>query len=350
LSYHSFYLDRFSCRIEFFMLRICFLFVWILTGTLHAKTIYFVPYPGTNGASAFFGPHSSNFPNKWVCLREALEKDGFRVQLTQDAENLEDFYALISLTNIHSKLQANLGSYPPERCWLLVFEPPVVFPSMYQKSLTRMFGKIFVMFDDLIDHEHYLKFYYPQPMQKRREFIPDFSQKKFCVLMAHKKHSPHPQELYSEREKIISFFTQLKTDELDVFGDGWEGVNNWKGVSHNKYKTLQNYKFCICYENMKDQLGYITEKIFDCFVSGCVPVYWGASNISDYIPSGCFIDRRNYATDEELYRFLKGINRDQYEDYLQAIRVYLSSSQSQLFSVEHFIGMIRENLSQLEPH
>ena len=45
---------------------------------------------------------------------------------------------------------------------------------------------------------------------------------------------------------------------------------------------------------MRDVLGYITEKIFDSFAAWCVPVYWGASNVTDYIPEGCFIDRRKF--------------------------------------------------------
>ena len=30
--------------------------------------------------------------------------------------------------------------------------------------------------------------------------------------------------------------------------------------------------------------GYITEKIFDCFLARSVPVYWGPGNIADHVP------------------------------------------------------------------
>ena len=67
---------------------------------------------------------------------------------------------------------------------------------------------------------------------------------------------------------------------------------SWKGPIDNKKKVLEQYRFAICYENVQDSPGYITEKIFDCFFAGCIPLYRGASNISDYIPSSCYIDRR----------------------------------------------------------
>jgi hypothetical protein len=57
---------------------------------------------------------------------------------------------------------------------------------------------------------------------------------------------------------------------------------------------LEKYKFSICYENARDTPGYITEKIFDCFFAGCVPIYWGANNITDHIPKECFIDKRDF--------------------------------------------------------
>ena len=50
-----------------------------------------------------------------------------------------------------------------------------------------------------------------------------------------------------------------------------------------KIDTLRRYKFCVAVEN-SEMPHYVTEKIFDSFVAGCVPVYFGAPNIYDYIP------------------------------------------------------------------
>jgi hypothetical protein len=106
---------------------------------------------------------------------------------------------------------------------------------------------------------------------------------------------------------------------------------------------MRNYKFSIAYENVKDELGYITEKIFDVFISGCVPVYWGASNITDYVPDNCFIDRRKYNNNEELYNHLKTMPDTEYVEYLDHIETYLNSEQAQQFSAKNFAKTIVEN-------
>jgi alpha(1,3/1,4) fucosyltransferase len=311
-----------------------------------AKTLYIVPYPETNPVPAFYNlrAHPDESTSKWFYLREELEKCGYELQFTTDAKDLQDFDALLSITNINPQLLKNLASYPKERCFLFVFEPPVFYPRLYKPFLTASFGKIFVMFDDLIDNIHYFKFHYPQAKLEINKILPDFNEKKLCVLIAGNKKSSHPKELYSERKKAIAFFSSLDTDEFDLYGTHWEGYKNWKGPAYKKEEVLKNYRFCICYENMKDQYGYITEKIFDCFAAGCVPIYWGADNIADYIPKGCFIDRRKFASDLELYFFLKGMDEHTYQTYLFEIDRYLQSPRSQIFSITHFINLIKEHL------
>jgi hypothetical protein len=41
----------------------------------------------------------------------------------------------------------------------------------------------------------------------------------------------------------------------------------------SKKNTLQNYIFTICPENT-DTPGYVTEKVFEAFDGGCIPIYW----------------------------------------------------------------------------
>ncbi len=326
------------------------IFILFFTRLIHAKTIYIVPYPQSNPDLIFFDLNSSQdeYGKKWIYLREDLERIGYHVKFTWDAENLDDFTALFSVTNINAKLLENLKSYPKDKCWLFVLEPPVYLPKIYNKSITNYFGKIFVMFDDLVNNKEYLKFYYPQPRSAVNNKIPDFANKKLCVLIAGNKKSNHTKELYSERQKVIHFFSNLPTDEFDLYGNGWEGYKKWRGPIKKKWDVLKNYKFCICYENMKDQLGYITEKIFDCLVSGCVPVYWGASNISDYVHKECYIDRRAFRSEQELYEFLNAMDQNTYQHYLQAAKRYLASPEAKLFSIDNFIKIIKTNLAKID--
>jgi len=46
--------------------------------------------------------------------------------------------------------------------------------------------------------------------------------------------------------------------------------------------TYKNYKFVIAMENIQKD-GYITEKNINAFYSGAIPIYWGATNVNDFL-------------------------------------------------------------------
>jgi hypothetical protein len=118
----------------------------------------------------------------------------------------------------------------------------------------------------------------------------------------------------------------------------------WKGSINSKKNILQIARFSIVYENVQGLTGYITEKIFDAFNCGNVPVYWGASNVSQCIPSSCFIDRRDFSSHANLYKYLKYMPESQFIDYQKAIAGFLISEMSVRFSNKHFSSIICQNI------
>jgi hypothetical protein len=61
---------------------------------------------------------------------------------------------------------------------------------------------------------------------------------------------------------------------------------NWKGEQPSNWWTkeylefLGSWKFMICFENKKFDY-YITEKITNAYRGGCIPIYWGCSQIKE---------------------------------------------------------------------
>ena len=84
----------------------------------------------------------------------------------------------------------------------------------------------------------------------------------------------------------------------------------------------------------------MTEKIFDCFTSGCVPVYIGALHAEPAIPAACFIDGDGFASAAELLAFLRSISEAQFAAYQQAMRAFLLSPASARFSNAEFCERI----------
>ena len=110
---------------------------------------------------------------------------------------------------------------------------------------------------------------------------------------------------------------------------------------------FRSYKFSIAYENAAFP-GYVTEKIMDAFFAGCVPIYDGAPDVTDYIPPETFIDKRNFQDYSSLYRYLKGMSDKEYNERLDAIESFVRGDKIKLFGPENFTQLILKNI--VEPH
>lgn len=141
------------------------------------------------------------------------------------------------------------------------------------------------------------------------------------------KRSHHPDELYTERINAIRYFEQHFPTGFDLYGVGWdvEEYPSYRGMVDNKQETLCDYKFSLCYDNMKNVKGMVSEKIFDCFFAKCIPIYLGTDNIDEHVPQDCFIDRRMFASYDELSLYLQNMTEEEYDRCLSQIELYLQS-------------------------
>jgi hypothetical protein len=155
-------------------------------------------------------------------------------------------------------------------------------------------------------------------------------------------------ELYLERLMAIRFFAGKVG--FDLFGLGWDQYKSgekrffsdaiktcWRGSLNyaEKKERLSQYQFCLCYENTVFP-GYLTEKIFDCFFSGVIPIYLGDPDIQKRIPQKAFIDRRKFSSYDELYEHLCGITEKTALTYLDSAKEFLMSQEFQTFTSNHF--------------
>ena len=115
---------------------------------------------------------------------------------------------------------------------------------------------------------------------------------------------------------------------------------SYRGAVKNKWEVMPRYRFSLCYENVRDVPGYVTEKIFDSIRCGCVPIYWGANNIEDYVDSEVFIDRRRFKTDAELDEYISNITQHEYDLYLDAIHKFLNGPRFAKFLPPAFANTI----------
>lgn len=244
--------------------------------------------------------------------------------------------------NINEALQKSgvLSRCPREKMVLFMWEPPNVLHKMYKA--TDLFCRVYTWDDDLVDNVRFFKFYYPVLRPMLEERVP-FEQKKLCTLIARNLKCQRKNSLYKEREAAIAFFEKRDPD-FAFYGYGWDPAQwkSYRGAVEDKLATLKQYRFSICYENSRDLAGYVTEKIFDCFAAGNVPIYLGARNIEAYVPADCFLDRRKFASLEALYWKIRSMTEAEYNGYLDRIQAYLKSDQAQAFAPASFAKVFAE--------
>lgn len=231
---------------------------------------------------------------------------------------------------------------------LFMQEPRFVMPENYDESVLECFDAVFTFDDGMVDNKKYFKYLVSEPAGVVNPYAKSFGDKKLLTLIDSNKSSSVPGELYSKRKEAIEYFEANHTEDFEFYGHGWasRGYKSYKGSVKGKLEAMSQYKFCICYENGELE-GWVSEKIFDCFFSGCVPIYLGALNITNYIPADTFIDMRSFKDYEELYAHISAMGEEEYEAYLEHARAFLESDGFKIFSHEHFVESVVKVIEEL---
>ena len=114
-------------------------------------------------------------------------------------------------------------------------------------------------------------------------------------------------EGYKIRGQIKNYIENKKFNkEIDTFGSGFNKPFIGKSI------CLKDYMFSICLENSKYDF-YMTEKIFDVILSGCIPIYWGMPSINEIFDERGIITFNNV---EELKEIIDNLTEEKYNDML----------------------------------
>ena len=251
---------------------------------------------------------------------------------------------------------------------LIASESLAVLKENSNPKILSLFDHVFTYDDNLLQNE---------PSTRRSKFnytfdfpaeinANDFCSNKLLCLIQSNKRSSHRHELYSERVRIIRWFEKHHLNEFSLYGHNWDKpekamapwfrrkifhhgpwkrifakpFSTYKGLVKSKHEVYQKFKFTLCFENVADISGYITEKIFDSMLAGSVPIYRGADNISDYIPQDCFIDYRKFDKINDLYQFLANFTMEDYLKFIYAVNAFINSDKSSQFRHQYYVDSV----------
>jgi len=127
----------------------------------------------------------------------------------------------------------------------------------------------------------------------------------------------------SQRDLWVQEF--MKHVQVDAFGSCLHNkelpddlVGSEQMGNKNFYQLLSRYKFVLSMENAVCQ-DYVTEKFWRTIEIGSVPIYLGAPNIEDYLPTNkSAILVKDYKSAEEVAKLVHHLNENDqaYEEYL----------------------------------
>lgn len=311
--------------------------------------------PFTPGA----GPNGGDFFLPWRQLREAFGAQG--VELNTADRNHGRPVAF----ELHLNAQRRMRGAHHPCCYAYLYEDPIVRPINADRRVLERYRLVFTSNADLIDGRQVLSLDYPNDLSLRD--VPGWEGRNLhCVLIASNKAllRPDPRNLHAARVALIREFERHAPDRFALYGHGWDippvrtgrlgriekRLNEWlrrvwpgrrpfpsyRGTVRRKAEVLDRARFCVAYENSRGSPGYVTEKIFDCFTSGCVPVYLGAPDAARLLPADCYIDAEAFASPAELRRHLDAVTPARFAEYQRAMRNFLASPASERFTNRHF--------------
>lgn len=244
---------------------------------------------------------------------------------------------------------------------LEVYESPAINPHLLNPKLRHNFARVYTWEDDKVDNQKTFSLHYGLPWPSKAFNVDATLAAKTtlaCTISGYKKVN-FKGELYSAREAVIRWYERHAPEHFNLYGMGWDkftftGLTRplnripaarkllaptwplWRGPVENKTTTMATHKFAYCFENVEGYTGYITEKPFDVLFAGCVPIYRGAPNVTDFIPPTCLIQATNFKNQAELHRYISTMPPAEYRTYLENIATYLTTNHQGPFSAKNW--------------
>ena len=229
------------------------------------------------------------------------------------------------------------------------------------------FQRVLTYNDDVVARRGATRMSYCCSLEVKRSDVP-FKERGLASMICSRHESDDPNLQYRERLKVVRFYEKNHPGDFALYGHGWDRSSMrwseyrlfrklagavrilrkllpydphplWKGLVERKRDVLGAYRFNYCYENTDAIPGYITEKILDALMNETVPIYRGHPSISKYIPKSCFIDRKDFASEEDLYSYIKNMDEGKWRAYIDAAKSFLDSPAAKEFSYGQFIDV-----------
>lgn len=145
----------------------------------------------------------------------------------------------------------------------------------------------------------FLCYYKPEELLKPKDVADILKNKtRFCAFVVSNGNA---------KERVDFFHALSNYKKID---SGGRFLNNLGYNIDNKLEFLKSCKFTIAYENASYP-GYSTEKIYEPFLAGSIPIYWGNPDIARDFNPKAFINVNDFNSTPELIEYIAAIDSDE---------------------------------------
>ena len=200
----------------------------------------------------------------------------------------------------------------PKNTWLWNMEPPDEEWEWLRKGY-KYYSKV-VTVDEKLKHSKIIHHPLAIPWQVERSY--DFL-KASDVFSFKEKQLSFITSNYEARKghrQRLNFLRQIQGKlEFDLWGRGFKNM-------HDKAEGLLPYKYTLVVENSSYR-NYWSEKLADAYLCGCLPIYYGCSNVSEYFPETALIKVDIHQPKKAIKIIQEAIRDNEWEKRKQTIEI-----------------------------
>lgn len=109
------------------------------------------------------------------------------------------------------------------------------------------------------------------------------------------------------------FFHELS--KYKFVASGGKHLNNLGYVvpKNETFSFLSKCKFNIAFENNLQYKGYMTEKLFQAYLAGSIPIYSSHPEAQKEVNKKAFISQQDFLNNQEMIEYIKQLDQDDYK-------------------------------------
>lgn len=99
---------------------------------------------------------------------------------------------------------------------------------------------------------------------------------------------PHVTDGHILRMDFLDRLVARESLPFDLYGRGEFSGSHYHGEVDDKWDALAEYRYSLSIENYEGP-HYFSEKLVDALLAWCMPIYWGCTNLDEYLPEDCYV-------------------------------------------------------------